>query len=105
MPVRFGDRIAEPLVGDLVRVRAFAEQVLGQKDAARIFHPAVTRRRLRQDQLLVWGGPDQIREELDDLFRPAITCQSSRGGSPTVREGVDSLPHGRATATRRQTDL
>src|SRR6266508_6773222 len=90
MPVRFGDRIAEPLVGDLVRARAFAEQVFGQKDAARIFHPAVTRRRWRQDQLLVWVRPDQIREELDDLFRPAITFQSFVA---VFREEVIEKPH------------
>jgi len=31
MPVRFGDRIAEPLVGDLVRIDVFTEEVSARK--------------------------------------------------------------------------
>ncbi len=91
VPVARGHRVAEPLMGDLVRHRPLLdglalELALGVEDRAGIFHPADVRRRLDLGELLVGVGTDAPAEKLE---RETGARELARCGRRVLRVGVD----------------
>ena len=96
VPVGLGHRVAEPLVGDLVRHQVGAlppssDRSLVVEDGARVLRPAVSRTRLHVGELLVGKGAHLGAEK---LHHPRSGCEVEETGIPVLRvdPGFDRDP-------------
>src|SRR5262245_26807459 len=82
VPIRLGDGVAEPLVGDLVRDeaddRSATERVLTVENRAGVFGAAVDPRRLHVAEFFVGVRPDVFAEKLHRQSRSLFKSGNAR---------------------------
>src|SRR5262245_1064482 len=100
VPIRLGDGVAKPLVGDLVRDEAddgaATERVLTVENRAGVFGAAVDPRRLHVAEFFVGVWPDVFAEKLHcqsrSLFKSGYACVTILMIDPGLKRDDFALP-------------